>query len=160
MIEVGRAYDAADIADTPPPEHHRLFESNPFVVCSDLPRSSGSAAVLGVTRVDLIDPLFRECGMPYFSVGGIKLPVKIWVALQRGAWLCGYTGGSESFSQARSRAKQAAGCLINLAEHHHHVLLVGHGMLNHFIAGQLLQLGWQGPRRCGSHYWQYANYRR
>jgi hypothetical protein len=50
--------------------------------------------------------------------------------------------------------------LTELAAEHSHVLLVGHGFINHFIARELLKSGWTGPGRPGPEYWSYGVYER
>lgn len=48
--------------------------------------------------------------------------------------------------------------LIELAEEHQKVLLVGHGFINHFIAKELQKGGWYGPTRPGKRFWSYGTY--
>lgn len=42
---------------------------------------------------------------------------------------------------------------MELASAKHPVWLVGHGILNGLIAGELRRAGWRGPRRRPTRYW-------
>jgi hypothetical protein len=69
-------------------------------------------------------------------------------------WL--FKRNSESFTNAKNRAKEAAIRLIQLAEEHQSVLPVGHGFINHFIAKEIRKRGWYGPSKPGKAYWEYG----
>ena len=59
---------------------------------------------------------------------------------------------------AKARAKQANRTLIELAETHQKVLVVGHGLFNHLLAKELRKSGWQGPRSLGKKHWEFGSY--
>ena len=151
-------YDSAGITGKPPENSVVQASRHLCVVCSDLPRSVASAMALGVNQVDISERLFREMNLPYFDKTRIKLPLQVWVIILRSLWFMGFSKNSESYREARSRAKQAADKLIELASAHRSVLLVGHGFLNHYIAKELLSKGWVGPSSPGREYWEYGTY--
>jgi broad specificity phosphatase PhoE len=72
--------------------------------------------------------------------------------------LFGFSRNGESLIDTRIRARQAAAKLIELAEGHRQVLLVGHGFMNRFIARELLRSGWAGPLKPGKGFWGYGVY--
>lgn len=151
-----RSYDFSGIADSPLDETVLAVQDTQFIVCSHLPRSIESAKALGFSDIHLQDSLFSETSIPHFSRGSLSLPIGGWVVLLRVLWLFGFSKNGESFKQAKKRAGLAADKLIELAETHHDVLLVGHGFINHFIAKELKNPGWQVYLKPGKGYWQYG----
>ena len=137
-----------------------LIDRHNCIVCSDLPRSVQSAQALGADFICLSSALFREMNLPYFDRAPIRLPLKHWVILLRSLWFLGFSKNTESISNAKARAKLASERLIDLATEHHSVLLVGHGFLNHYIARELRENSWVGPRSPGKGYWEFATYSR
>ncbi len=129
------------------------------VVCSDLPRSVESAKLLGVDKPTIIDPGFKEAGLPMGSWKFPKLSVRLWAVIFRFLWLFGYSRGSESVSDARQRAKQSAEKLIQLAQEYKVVLFVGHGIMNRLIANELRKSGWEGPAVPSRKYWEFGVYK-
>ncbi len=155
---IARSYDLSGIVDTPPSETVTVVQGASFVVCSHLKRSLESAKALGFSEVRVTDKLFGETAIPHFTGGAIPLPVSVWVVVLRLMWLLGFSRNGESLSNARRRANQAAARLVELAEEHQDVLLVGHGLMNHFIAKELRKCGWQGPSRLARGYWGFGSY--
>ncbi len=129
------------------------------VVCSDLLRSRESAELLGVGDRFTEDTLFREADLPTPSRYFPHLPPSLWAIVLRLAWLAGFGSQVESRQQFQQRVIQVTRRLTQLAQATGAVLLVGHGILNGFIAGELLRDGWLGPRRPDSKYWGYVTYR-
>ena len=74
-------------------------------------------------------------------------------------WLFGFNKNGESFTKAKTRAKEAACQLIALAEENEKVILIGHGVMNRLIARQLRLCKWQGPSSPGRKYWEYGIYK-
>ena len=70
-------------------------------------------------------------------------------------WLFGFSRNGESLMKARKRAGEAA---MTLAEEHHDILLVGHGLMNLLIARALKKADWIGPSRPGPGHWGYGVY--
>lgn len=158
--EIAQSYDLSGIADRPPGETVAATRGDHLVVCSHLVRSVESARALGFSDVHLQDPLFCETAMPHFRSGALSLPIGVWVVVLRILWVFGFSRNGESLSDARARARQAAARLVELAEQHRNVLLVGHGFINHFIAQELRKLGWHGPSKPGRGFWAYGIYER
>ncbi len=155
---LAKAYDSAGVIRSPSEESKKLANQHKVVVCSDLPRSLQSAKAIGVTKIHLSDPIFREMNIPYFDNVSITLPIKLWVAILRGLWFLGFSKNTESISEAKQRAKLASEKLMDLATKHHSVLLVGHGFLNHYIAKELLANNWLGSSSPGKKYWEFGTY--
>jgi broad specificity phosphatase PhoE len=156
--EVARSYDLSGIVDTPPSETVTVVQGAPFVVCSHLKRSLESARALGFSDVRVTDKLFGETAIPHFARGAIPLPVSVWIVALRLMWLLGFSRNGESLTNTRKRANHAAARLVELAEEHQDVLLVGHGLMNHFIAKELRKCGWHGPSRLSRGYWGFGSY--
>lgn len=155
--QVANAYALSGIQDFPPKYLKNRFESR-YVVCSDLERSVQSATRLGLKNIHLSDKLFSETAIPHFNKSYFKMPVLAWLILFRIMWLFGFNKNGESFSQAKSRAKQAAKRLIILAHENEKVILIGHGLMNRLIADYLRRNNWQGPASPGKKYWEFGIY--
>ncbi len=158
LSAVANSYDLSGIADVPPGTAVEATRESRLVVCSHLPRSLESAKALGFLEAHVTDPLYCETAMPHFQHGSILLPVGLWAVMLRIMWLFGFSRNGESLADARKRARRAAARLMELAAEHRHVLLVGHGFMNSFIAKELLRGGWCGPSRPGKGYWEYGVY--
>ncbi|NOX43669.1 MAG: phosphoglycerate mutase family protein [Gammaproteobacteria bacterium] len=159
LSDFARSYDLSGITGNPPSEVIDLTKKHKIVVCSDLPRSLQSAKALGVAEVHSASSVFTETSIPHFDNGSIKLPISLWVLLLRSLWYVGFSRNGESLSAAKNRAKLAAQELISLAKQFDKVLLVGHGLINYFIAKELLSNNWLGPSSPGRKYWEYGVYR-
>ncbi len=156
------SYNSAGIKKEtlPPRELCEAVSSCAVVVCSDLRKSIESAKALGIEAVDHFDPLFREIGLPYADWSFPKLSPVLWVVLFRLFWFAGFSRNSESLDSARIRASTAAKKLEDFAQESGSVTFVGHGMINHFIANDLLSSGWKGPKNPGKRYWKFGVYER
>lgn len=152
------SYDSSGIVGAPPGETASAVQHNKLVVCSHLQRSVESAKALGFTEIHLKDTLFREAAIPHFSGGSITLPLSVWVVFLRVLWLFGFSKNGESLANTRERARLASKMLVELAAEHQHVLLVGHGFINYFIARELKKSGWVGPPKPGKGFWGYGVY--
>lgn len=154
-----RRYDAAPVTPACPPPAAALEQARPCgaVVCSDLPRSLSSAALLGV-RPAQATALLREAALPTPAARWplLRLPASAWAALARLAWLAGIACGRESPVQARLRAAQAALWLAAQAARHGSVLLVGHGVFNRLLAHQLQRQGWQRQGAHAHRHWSFC----
>lgn len=158
LAAIAKAYDASGIVDRPPPETLAELRHANYVACSDLPRSVESAHALGFAQSHVADSLFRESALPHFDSGSIALSITAWVTVCRLLWLAGFWQNGEAYVVAKCRARQAANRLIELAEAHGNVLLVGHGLINYLIAQQLCANGWHGPAKPGKRFWEYEVY--
>ncbi|MCB1753957.1 MAG: histidine phosphatase family protein [Gammaproteobacteria bacterium] len=159
LASMASAYDRAGIADSPPPEVIQAVSDHQRICCSDLRRATESAQALGfsVSQVQT-SRLFRETAIPHFDRGAVYLPVSVWLVLLRAFWFAGFSKNGESFQAMKLRASAASDRLMVLASEYQNVLLVGHGFLNRYIAVNLLQAGWSGPRAINQKYWSYASY--
>lgn len=155
-----RGYDAAGIDEghRPPPTATAHADRCAFIVCSNLPRSLESAKTLGIQRVHVSDPEFREMEMPHAAWRFPRLSLMAWATFFRIVWMFGYSANAESFKAARGRARSCAERLIELAGDHGTVLFVGHGSLNWFIAKRLKAMGWSCATRPPRHYWEASVY--
>jgi broad specificity phosphatase PhoE len=155
-----KAYDRADLCDTLPPTEEALAyaASCRQVICSDLLRSRASAEWLGVTEVHGYERLFREAELPYARLPTPRMPIQLWAVMFRLLWLAGYSGNGESLRAAKRRACLGSLKLQEMAREHGRVMLVGHGVINHMIAGCLRKEGWQGPRRPARGHWAATCY--
>lgn len=159
MAEWIAAYDAAGIKDTAPPSAlRRVVEGAGIVVSSTSRRAIESAAALAPAWPHVQDPLFREAALPHAPWAFPMLPPQAWAAAFRVAWLLGFDGGVEPAAQARARAREAAGRLIEFARQSGSVCLFGHGIMNRLIARELAAAGWRGPKRPASRYWDASAY--
>jgi broad specificity phosphatase PhoE len=104
------------------------------------------------------DGLFREAGLPYEPVALMRMPPYAWAALFRVLWVFGFQANGESIQAFRERARSAANRLISLAHEHGSVLLAGHGMMNRYIARELLSAGWNGPGNTKMPNWGFTEY--
>ncbi|MFV2056196.1 MAG: hypothetical protein ACC707_06985, partial [Thiohalomonadales bacterium] len=130
-----------------------------IMVHSDLPRSVESVKALGVNNIHhCSDAIFREPNLPYANWKYPKLPLLIWFLLFRVMWHFGYSNNAESIKKARKNAATGARILREYSKIYGTVILVGHGVVNKFIAKELLSAGWAGPKSPGNEYWSYGIY--
>ncbi len=153
-------YNKAGIANDsiPPQESINIAKNAKVIVCSHLPRSLQSAQKLTEKKIYLSDQLFREASLPSSNSLFPKLPPMAWFTIFRILWLLGYTQNGESVTITRQRAKQATKKLIEIAQQHQSVLLVGHGVFNHFIATELKKQGWKASKKSPQKHWEYTSY--
>jgi broad specificity phosphatase PhoE len=160
--ELGRwidAYNSAGIRDISPPAAAMAAAGQcKVIVTSDLERSVESGRVLTSGKPMISDGLFREAGLPYRSAAFIRMPPSVWAVLFRLLWSFGFKTNGEFIHAFRKRAQSAAMFLISLASEHDSVLLVGHGLINSYIARELLSAGWRGPGRTKIRHWGFTEY--
>ena len=131
-----------------------------LIATSELRRSIDSAKLLAPGRKPHVEPLFREVYLPTAIHSRAKLPPKVWSATLRAAWHLGWSPGVESHKEAEARAILAAEELEKLAQRHHTVLLIGHGMMNGLIGRNLRRAGWKGPVLRARKHWAYTVYKK
>lgn len=155
-------YNAANVVGSERPEPlRRLADSAGIVVCSSLMRCVESRTHLGCDCTHLPDPLFAEAHLPYADLGYPLMPSRFWRLTFRTAWFLGFANHSEPVAESRIRASEAADRLIELAETHGTVLLMGHKIMNALIATQLRRRGWRGPALpLLATYWGASRYRK
>lgn len=152
-------FDESGILDEPTQGASQAVTGCKIIFCSDLARSCESAEKLSGGNVCHSNEVFREVSLPYFNKGSLKLPIKLWLVMLRFMSVFGFSQNGESLTMARRRAKLAASVLIDAAQNHNSVLLVGHGFINSFIAKELLSKNWSGPSKLRSNYWGYGVYK-
>lgn len=160
FIEWVQEYNASGLCPSSDPTTQALTcakECN-AIVCSDLPRSIESAKALDAGNVVLSHAVFNEAGLPIANWYTLKLSPKIWAVTFRVLWLLGYSRNSESFKEAKKRAREAVQRLMELANEYEGVLFVGHGVYNRMLANELRRLGWSGPKNPGSKHWSMGVY--
>ncbi|MGV8894163.1 MAG: histidine phosphatase family protein [Burkholderiaceae bacterium] len=128
-----------------------LADSVTMIVSSTARRALSSVQALG-KNASVTDPVFCEAQLPFCLWRFPLLPPVVWSAFFRVLWFFGYSRGAESIRTARTRAREAAHKLITLAEKGP-ILLVGHEIMNRFIATELIALGWSSPSKQESEYW-------
>lgn len=153
------AYNSAGIQDMPPPAAAMdVARQCKVIVTSDLLRSVESGRALGSRTPMISDGLFREVGLPYGAAPVLKMPSFVWAVLFRFVWAFGFKNNGESVHAFGKRSQRAAMHLISLAREHDAVLLVGHGLINRYIARELLSAGWNGPRKTKIRHWGFTEY--
>ena len=130
------------------------------VVTSDLKRSVVSARLLNPKTKLISDPIFRETELPVNPtiLYKVKLKPNTWAVILRLLWFSGYSHKCESLSDAKLRSKKAALQLIDYANEHKSIVLVGHGFFNMLIAKELKKSGWKGKRKAGAKHWNCTTY--
>lgn len=156
LAALAAAYQLSGIIDTPPESAYRLAQGVAMVLCSDLLRARQSAQALGFDGRVTADSLFSEAQLPHFRQGRIRLPVGLWLIVLRVLWLACFSRNGESYRSAKRRADLSAQRLIEAADSHGSVLLVGHGVMNHLIARSLKARSWHSRVKPGKGYWGYG----
>jgi len=162
-IEIERwieSYNSAkiDLKCQPKKESIEIAKNCNQVVCSDLSRSIESANILGVKKIHHIESVFREVGLPYAPFPFIKLEPNLWAIIFRVLWFFGLKSNSESLAEARLRAATGARKLKEIAENNDSVIFIGHGIMNRFIAKELVSSGWVGASGSKGEYWEFGVY--
>ncbi len=135
-----------------------------FIVCSHLNRSIHSAKIIGYPSPDLLDSIFGEAELPIIPIPVIKLTPHVWSMIFRIFWFVGVSKKVESLSSFKSRVVMATEKLVYQAAIHDSVLLIGHGIINRFLAKELVLKGWTGKEASndnkywGYRYWEYVTY--
>ncbi len=159
LAQLASTYEYAGIRNSPSLHAREYVQKQKVVVCSDLPRSLESAQELGIKHIYAIDELYRECRVPHPDTGFLVLPMKLWAIVLGVLWALGYSKNGETIRAAKQRARAVAHNLVGLANEHGSVVLVGHAVLNKFIAKELVALNWSGAKKPKKHYWAVNVYR-
>jgi hypothetical protein len=151
-------YDLSEVeAEGIPVVSLTLASSAALIVASTASRALSSVQALGHTPL-VADTIFCEAPLPFALWRFPRLSPFVWCAFFRLLWFFGYSRGSASLQATQIRAKAAAHKLISLAENGT-VLLMGHGIMNHLIAKELIALGWASPSKLKNKYWSASVYR-
>ena len=117
-----------------------IMDSADIVLSSELSRTKETLKYLG-KEAQHSDTIFNEAELPYANGKIVKLPATAWAVLFRIMWIFGYSKQSESYKEAKARAKLSADKLIAYAKADKSVLLVGHGVMNKLISKELIHSG-------------------
>jgi len=113
-----------------------------LILSSDLKRAVQTATAVTGGTAFRIDKLFREVSLPLLHLPGTT-KCSHWWGLSIALRICGLAGKVESTKQAKLRVTIAAAQLSKEAMTRD-VVLFGHGVMNYFIAKELLSSGWSG----------------
>jgi len=125
------------------------MDSVDIILSSELSRTKETLKYLG-KKAQHSDTIFNEAGLPYANGKIVKLPATVWAVLFRIMWIFGYSKQSESYKEAKARAKLSADKLIAYAKADKSVLLVGHGVMNKLISKELMDSGASLVKKTGN----------
>jgi len=160
FVEWLREYEDAAVSTFPPTTVLEQVTLSATVFSSELPRSATSAEMIIRGRTPCADSVFNEAPLPSLDIPILRLPVGGWAALSRVLWVCGYSGGVESSSDAKKRADKAAGILSAAADMDGAAILVGHGWMNRLIGAALASMGYIRAQSSGTGFWSSCSYSR
>ncbi len=147
-----RYYNKSNIcSESIPPTSLSNKTKNFFVVSSDLNRAIHSAVLCVDKSPNLILKELREMDIPRFKFP-LKLKANNWLIISRLLWFFNVNAQVESFKQAKLRAKLAASKLVELTKTNDEVVVFSHGLINKYLAKELIKLGWSGTYKRQS-YW-------
>ena len=157
-----KMYDTSGVLESgtiPSETITEAMEAN-LIVTSGLKRAIHSASLLNSNCKTIPHPLFNEVELPVLLKRNcwLKLPVFIWLFVNRLVWFLGYAQDVESYREVRNRAKAAATQLIELAEEKGHIVVVGHGWFNRLIGRELQKSGFQSRKAPAWRYWEAVTY--
>jgi len=152
-------YDTLPIDTTPPdPSVYAIVREADWVIASSLSRTADSLAVLDIVA-DEKNALFDEAPISSGRGRWLRLRPMSWLSYYRLLWMAGLLRGDASFSAVRRRAREAAELLIERAQMHGDVVLMGHGGMNHLIGSILRQKGWSVSQKGGTKNWALRCFR-
>lgn len=149
-----------DTSSRPGAELQQLARETSRVIATPLRRSLESARLLAPPVTPIVDAHCQEPDLPSALRTGVRLSPDVWAIFARTAWFFGWSPDVETFPAMRARASAAAAILVAHAEAQGMVLVVGHGLINFFIARQLRRRGWRGPRFPLQRHWSFSVYER
>jgi len=144
----------------PPDELVERVEKFDVVMSSDLKRALDSAHLLAGNKALMQNPVFREFELPETKKNLPRFTPGIWSFIFRVLWFFGYSNRSEHFTVAKERIKESAEKLTEIAEKYSDIVLVGHGLMNRFIGGELRKRGWKKRGKSGKNYWSFCEYKK
>jgi len=137
-VEISKGSDTLDA----------FIHSADVLLTSELIRSKESLKNLG-KEADESAAVFNEAELPYANGKRLKLSGMTWTVIFRVMWLLGYANHSESYKEAKLRAKKATDKLIEHTQNNKKVLLVGHGIMNRLITKELKLRGFTLAEKTG-----------
>jgi len=121
-------------------ELQSIIDNADIVLSSELSRTKETLKYLG-REAQESDALFNEAALPYMNGNIVKLPATLWAVIFRIMWILGYSKHSESYKEAKIRAREATDKLIEYAKRNKKVVLLGHGVMNKLISKELIHRG-------------------
>lgn len=94
----------------------------------------------------------------------MRLTPDVWSKVFRLFWFSGVSTNAEPVKAFKQRTSMATDKLAQLANNHDSILLIGHGIINRFLAKELISKGWSGEeapnenKYWGFKYWEYTTY--
>ncbi|NKQ40085.1 MAG: hypothetical protein HF962_00730 [Sulfurovum sp.] len=153
------AYNHASI-DTAPPSKEviQYIKGADVVLASSLSRTTDSLEVIGVEPIEK-NSLFDEISLAETKGTWLKLSSKTWLIILRLMMLAGFGKKSKVYKEAKLRAQKASAYLIDFANKHESVALMGHGGMHWLVGKELEKLGWECVEQSGgSKNWGYRIY--
>jgi broad specificity phosphatase PhoE len=150
-------YNNSDIKAEFPSKNEikNLLNKTDILVCSNLKRSIQSIEIFDKIPFETND-IFNEAQLPFSNGNLLKLNPKIWLIIFRLLWFFGYSQNSESFKEAKQRAKSATEKLVELSKQNKTIILVGHGIINKLIQKELILQQWVESKKLQSKNWCYG----
>jgi len=153
------AYSHAPINTTlPKQEIIQHIKNAEVVLASSLSRTTNSLAIIGVEPTEK-NSLFDEVALPEAKGTWLKLSSKTWLVLLRLMMLAGFGKKSKVYTEVKQRATEASEYLIDLANKHESIALLGHGGMNFLIGKELKAKGFKCTQKGGGNSnWSYKIY--
>jgi len=153
------AYNHADIETTlPSKEVIEYIKGADVVLASNLSRTTDSLAVIGVEPTEK-NNLFDEIALIETKGTWLKLSAKTWLVLLRLMMISGFGKKFKVYTEAKQRAKKASEYLVELANNHECVALMGHAGMHWLMGKEMQRLGWKCVEQGGgSKNWGYKVY--
>ncbi|MEN8154854.1 MAG: histidine phosphatase family protein [Acidobacteriota bacterium] len=157
-----KAYNSAGIKNEsrPSEELKAAVEGCDLIISSDLRRAVETAEALCLSIPVRKEPVLREIELPESKRKLPKFSPEIWATIFRILWFFGVSGNVENLREAKERIKKASEKILSVAEDNNKIVVVGHGLINRFIAGELKSNGWSGPKYNRANYWDFFEYRK
>ena len=137
------AYDMADICSESKPTQVSIdvVNSADVVITSSLRRAIDSAKVLGADIYES-NAIFNEALIPDVHIPFVKFKPKKWLVILRVLAFFGMGTKDTLLKASKLQAKEASLRLLELADEHESIVLVGHGGMNWLIHKVLMKEGW------------------
>ncbi len=138
-----KAYDMADICSESKPTQKTIdvVKNTDVIVTSSLKRAIDSLNSLGADIYES-SAIFNEASIPDVHIPFLKFKPKTWLVILRVFLLFGVGKKDASLKASKLQAKEAVKRLLELADAHENVVLVGHGGMNWLIRKVLMKEGW------------------
>ena len=138
----------------------RLAKQSDLIISSTLRRAIETANLAKKGAPDKLSDLLVEAPLPPPNLGYFRFTPRVWGVLARISWLLGFSGGGESFRQARKRADKAAELLSQEAKGGKFIMVTAHGWFNRMIRRGLYKRGFVCTEDHGDLHWSYRRFER